>query len=350
VPLKLNIKNTISNTTIHWVDEKGILVSSKYSILKSVDDGSSFDKIVDLPVPRILLAMIKLQICSRLLRLGIRNVIKLKSGTILAVANRRLYRVTDKNIEVTYVFKKGFGPLREGWCEDSQGNCYLAEYFLNMDKKHQSDLLKSVDDGKTWEVVYSIEKITHIHLVLYDKYSNSIWLGTGDKDFESIISFSKDEGKSWVTIGSGDQTYRTVGLLFTREYVYWGSDAPTRQNYIFRYDRKSGKIEKLAAVSGPVYYSVIFADSIFIFGTTDEALTSLSDKSVHMWASKDGNIWEDIGRWYKDLWPYIFGFGVILLPLGKSDNSIFFTLESTKKSHRVMFQASVSEEGIDESD
>jgi hypothetical protein len=343
--LKLTIQKKFPNMTVHYMDQGEIWASSNHTLYRSKDEEFDFKKVFDLKVPLIVQMSGRFRLPARLFRLGIRSLRKLGSGTFLVIADRRIFRLSNGQVEAIYSFPRGFGPLREGWCEDDKGNVYLGEYFINSKCRHPVRLLKSTDDGQTWEVIRSWHHIQHIHFVQYDPFSQRIWLGTGDRDTESSISFSEDEGKSWTEIGSGDQMFRAVTLLFTKEHVYWGSDAPTRQNYIYRYARKSGEIEKMVAVDGPVNYSMSLKNGIKLFNTdvegNSEGKSAEWDRKSHIWASKDGIHWEDLIRWEKDSWPYILGFGRVYFPHGQCGNTVYFTAEALKKVDGTLIQAKI---------
>ncbi len=343
---ELVIQRKMPNTVVHYVNRDEVWVSSNYSLYRSKDRGFTFSKVIDLPVPFVMRLVARSRLPARALRLGVRGLRKLKSGTVLVIADGRIFRVREGEIQVVHSFERGRGPLREGWCEDDSGNCYLGEYFLNNRRHVPVRLLKAEDDGQSWRSICSFLDIRHIHCVQYDAYSKSIWLGTGDRDEESSISFSQDEGGTWTKVGSGDQMFRAVSLLFTQDHVYWGSDAPTRQNYIYRYDRKSAEIERLVAVDGPVYYSTILDSGIKIFTTAtegnSEGKSAEWDKKAHIWASADGICWEDLMSWEKDVCPYILGHGRVLLAHGQLDDILFFTPQCLKKVDNMLLMAKLS--------
>ena len=339
--LHLKIKKTIPKMVVHCIKDDEIWTSSNYTLYQSKDEGTTFNKMSDLPVLFIIPILTRLPLFTRVFRrFGIRTIMQLKSGTILIVANRKLLRFTQHKYEVVYRFSRGFGPMREGWCEDDEDNCFIGEYFLNERRNTHVDLLKSTNDGQSWKTVYSFNNIRHIHFVQYDPYNQKIWLGTGDTDDESAIWLSHTKGETWTKIVSGDQRFRAVSLLFTQDHVYWGSDAPTRQNYIYRYHRSSGEIEQLAAVNGPVYYSTILKNGIKIFTTTaegnSEGKSVTWDNKAHIWASEDGVCWEDLIHWEKDLYPHIFGYGSVLLPHGQPSDTLFFTPQCLRKVDNIL--------------
>ena len=193
-------------------------------------------------------------------------------------------------------------------------------------------LIKSDDDGQSWEELYSFTNIRHIHFVQYDPYSNGVWVGTGDRDDESALYFSKDRGETFVAILSGDQKYRAVSLIFTPDYIYWGSDIPTRQNYIYRLNRKTGEVEALAEVGGTAMYSAVLQNGILLFATNaegqSEGKSSLPNNEAQIWASINGTSWENIASWRKDRLPYKIGFGTIFFPRGQLDDVVYFSAQA----------------------
>ncbi len=344
--MKLHIQKTIPNMVVHFIDHDEILTSSNYTIYSSRDKGITFNKIIDLKVSFLSQILVHYRLFSRGFRLGIRSLKKMNNGTILAIADRNLFRLEDEQLEVVHSFKRGFGPLREGWCEDDKGNLYLGEYFLNNKRNASVNLLKSIDNGKSWQIIRSLDDIRHIHCVQYDPFEKKIYMGTGDLDKESSIFFSEDEGETWTELGSGDQMFRTVSLLFTKDHIYWGSDSPTIQNYIYRYVRKSGEIEKLGAVDGPIYYSTILENGIKIFATTaegdSEGKSAEWDNKAHIWSSEDGVQWEDIKSWEKDFLPYIVGHGRILFPHGNHGNDLYITAEALKNVDGMLMKCKIT--------
>jgi hypothetical protein len=341
--LKLEIKKTIANMTVHWVEDSKIHTSSGYNFYTSKDEGRTFESAGALKGSSLTRILGKSRLMTRGLRLGIRDFRILSSGTMLAMADRRIYRSSDGDLKPVHHFRKGVGPLREGWCEDNEGTCYLAEYFLNNKRDSPVKLLKSTDDGQTWITVASFERIRHVHCVQFDPFSRRIWVGTGDRDNESGILFSEDKGNTWNRIGSSDQMFRTVSFLFTDEHVYWGSDAPTKQNYIYRQTRKTEEIERLVAVNGPVHYSTMLENGAMLFGTTaegnSEGKSASWDNKARIWASVDGKEWTDVMSWKKDAYPYILGLGRIYFPHGRSRDNVYFTTEALKKADNMLFCA-----------
>ena len=346
--LKLAIRKTIPNMIVHFVDAEQIWASSNYTLYVSKNGEETLSKVTDIKVQPLVKMLGNSRLISRTFRFGIRTLRKLENGVILVNANGKILRLANKRVEIVYSFEKGVGPLRDGWCEDERGNVYIGEYFLNNARKSAVKLLKSKDGGRSWQVIRSMKGIRHIHCVQYDPYEEKIWMGTGDRDEECSISFSEDKGERWIDVGSGNQMLRTVSLLFTEDYVYWGTDTPARQSHIYRYVRRNGRIERLVPVNGPVYYSTVLENGMKFFSTgaegNSEGKSAAWDNRAHIWASLDGIMWEDLISWEKDSWPYILGYGRVLFVGGRSGNVLAFTTQCLKKIDNTSFFCNVSVE------
>lgn len=69
----------------------------------------------------------------------------------------------------------------------------------------------------------------HIHTLVRDPFTNDIYMGVGDSDNESAIYRSTDDGNSFALVGGGNQTWRTLAFLFTKDAIFWNTDSPDPQ-------------------------------------------------------------------------------------------------------------------------
>lgn len=130
---------------------------------------------------------------------------------------------------------------------------YVSEYSVIEGEEHQ--LYKGVIDASKkpkWETSFTVHSETslrqdsrlisqaarHIHLVKVDPYTGHVWFGTGDEDNQAMIRRSTDHGKSFHLIGTGSQEYRTLGIWFTENYIYWNMDKTFPEQMVFRVERK----------------------------------------------------------------------------------------------------------------
>lgn len=80
-------------------------------------------------------------------------------------------------------------------------------------------------------------EISHFHTVNYDTYSGAWIATTGDGADRCKIIMSIDDGVNWTIEATGSTTYRTVGLIFTPDAVYWGTDQSGTNHKVFKVTR-----------------------------------------------------------------------------------------------------------------
>lgn len=157
------------------------------------------------------------------------------------------------------VWELSFKTIHPAWLLDNMDSwydkanqkayIYISEYSMIVRADHK--LYKgTIDSSKkpTWETIVTViseaklnqdsstflKAARHIHLVKTDPYSGHVWFGTGDENNESILKRSTDNGKTFQMIGMGSQEFRTLGIWFTKNYVYWNMDTGAPDQKIFR--------------------------------------------------------------------------------------------------------------------
>jgi len=366
--IELEIDVAFENLRVHAVCGNVLWASSGYTLFRSDDIVLNWEKIKQIPVKKINSFLSNFNLMQRLLRARISNIIPLASGALLVIADGKIYRVLPdmKQVKQVHKIRRGRSPSTNGWCVDAKGYIYYGEYWLNP-KREAVYLYKSSDEGISWERLYSFPQgtVRHVHVFQCDPFTNCLWVATGDKDHECLIAYSKDEGKTFNIIGSGSQQWRTTSLMFTKNYVYWGTDAPDVQNYIYRWKWPNGPKQKLAAVDGPVYYSTVLNNKTLLATTGVEKercrwdpLRILSkflmhsdielgsgewDHFAHLWISVDGKRWIDLAKWKKDwLSPFFFGHGLIYLAKKQDIQGYFyFTPMNLKKVSGITYRARI---------
>lgn len=250
----------------------------------------------------------------RLLRIEITGLYILSNGSYLAIAKKGFFvrEQGGDRFNKTYSIPRGSKPLTI--CLAPSGKLYFGEYFQNMEK-HAVNIYGSDDNAKSWHIVYTFPEgsINHIHGLFYDKYTNSIWTVTGDRDNECIIGYTDDEFKSFIEVFRGGQEYRTCQLFFYKDFIVFGTDTQYQQNVIKKFDRQSLEITVLQKVQGSVIKGGQVGDVAFI-STTVEPSDVNSDQWAHLWVTKDGLHWEEKYKAKKDWLPSIFQFGTFEFP------------------------------------
>jgi hypothetical protein len=215
---------------------------------------------------------------------------------------------------------QGRRPLRMGICQDTLGRLYLGEYWVNRER-NAVRLWRSDDGGITWRAVYTWPSGTaaHIHFVQFDPYEELIWLGTGDRDSECRLLYSRDGGESFEAAGEGSQIWRAVSVMFTPEAVLWGTDIgidhEDQPNYLVRWDRSTRLLSKLIKIDGPAYYSTQSAQGILAVGTAVEGGKNEKDGYLRVYWSENGYDWQKIRLWRKWPAPGLLGPATIMFPV-----------------------------------
>ncbi|WP_246066451.1 WD40/YVTN/BNR-like repeat-containing protein [Halorubrum cibi] len=142
---------------------------------------------------------------------------------LLATVGRRVFRSSDRGRSWDPVRRlpSSSGPM--GVLPTSvglhDGAVYLAEYTLGDDPAR---ILRSEDDGRSWETYVETTAVRHFHGVFSDPYGGDLWATSGDADDESAVGRLAD-GR-FVRVGEGSQRWRAVELSFTPSSVVWGMD------------------------------------------------------------------------------------------------------------------------------
>lgn len=191
--------------------------------------------------------------------------------------------VTEGKITGLHNSFPGIGMLHQGWTQDEKGMLYTGHYQTGDHKS--TGLYWSQDSGKTWTVrhVFPRTEIRHIHTVAFDPYRKLLWVGTGDRDHESRILYSSDQGKTFKELGSGSQDWRAVSLQFTPEAVFWGSEGHQNFNHIFRWNWDKGEREKLLTVRNPFMYSTRDSKGNLYFATNVRPVATEEMMFAEIW-------------------------------------------------------------------
>ena len=205
----------------------------------------------------------------------------LNDGNVLVLGfdyphhNYRILRSTDETLTSfeEVLFLGHMKPYsKHGVAQGEDGNILMGEYIGSYawnepDAPDKCNVWISRDNGWTWQVLYSFKRrthpdsdsdelmgngIQHIHIVEYDPFTKSYWIGTGDKDRESSL-WRWNEQEGFVLIGRGyadgfeiddGQYWRVLALEFFEDCVLWGIDSfIDGGTWIMRYDRNSKKLE-----------------------------------------------------------------------------------------------------------
>ena len=268
----------------------------------------------------------------RFFRTEITSFYCLNDGDELAIAKKGFFlrKKGSKTFEKSYSMPRGSKPLN--LCFAPSGNIYFGEYFQNM-AKQSVNIFCSEDNARTWHVAYTFAtgEINHIHGLFFDKYTNRIWVVTGDRENECIIGYTEDEFKTLVEVFRGGQEYRSCLLFFYPDFIVFATDSQYIQNKIKKFDRNTLEITELQDIQGSAIKGGQVGNVSFL-STTIEPSEVNRDKYAHLWVTKDGLHWEERYKAKKDCWPSILQFGTFEFPNYETDkiDRLYFSGRAVK--------------------
>jgi hypothetical protein len=291
--MKFSLTNlpSLNLYTCEWFSQDGYIFSLGNNLYHSNSISSKFIYIGCFPESRIKQFVTRFSIVRRFLRSTFYNVLPLNNGTYFVSYGKQIGVIKEKRFIPFTEIEKPFRILRSASAIDNKGNVFFGEYSSNNERKPVKIYKYSYAENLL-KVVYEFPAgtIRHIHGIYFDKYTNFLWCLSGDIGAENRISYSKDEFKTITTIGSGDESWRAVSILFTEKYFYYGMDAEYAENYIIKVKRSDHSRKKIVKVNGPVYYSYKF-NGFLIFAVTAELCPSQVDKSAALYAlDQDDNV------------------------------------------------------------
>lgn len=267
----------------------------------------------------------------RLLRAEITGLYILGDNSMIVVAKKGLFKQAKEGGDFHKVFAMSRGSKPLNLCILPNGHIFLGEYFQNMNKE-AVNVYGSEDNGQTWKVVYTFEagNINHVHGLFFDKYTNRMWVLTGDRENECIIGYTEDEFKSFHEVLRGGQEYRSCQLFFYKDFIVYATDSQYIENEIRSINRETLEITPLAKIQGSAIKGGQTGDVSYL-STTIEPSKVNKDRFSHIWVSKDGLHWEDRFMAEKDCWPAIFQFGTFEFPQNAyCDGKLWFSGRALK--------------------
>ena len=344
--MKLRQVITRKGYRAHHIDNGGVLYLSKgFAVYSSVNSMHSLkhEGQVEMPLWKSFLSYFGL--LSRLLRLGIHNIICTLDGSVIVFAEGTVYRkgIGEKKFQKVFDIPFGKRPLRKAVCCLGNGRILFGEYWNNPNRDPVR-IFVSKDDGVHWDVLYTFpkESIRHIHCLVEDPYTRNLWIATGDRDDECYIGFSKDNATTFEFILHGQQMYRTLDFIFTEDNIFYGTDVPDGQNAIFAIDRSHYTVKRIEDITGPAYYATVTKHGVKIIATTVEGGKGEFDRYARLYGSVDGWKWYELSRWKKDIFPTkLFGYGQIFFPTGTPSEYVIFSIEGLGSVHPVTVLAKI---------
>jgi hypothetical protein len=302
-----------------------LYASSRYQLLRARIE-APLDKIAWQPVgmfrpsQRRRLSVAN-RLSARLFRDGFHALAVLPSGGLVAAVPGAIVTLSPSQTEfrVTHAVQRGTRPLHIAAVPG--GAIYWGEYFDNS-SRDEVHIYASSDDGASWNVAYTFARgaIRHIHNIVHDPWAECLWVLTGDYGDECRILRADYNFRRIDTVLQGNQQARAVALVPAEDGLYFSSDTPLEQNYIYRLDR-SGNLTCLVPLGSSSIYGCRVGDYIF-FSTMVEPSRVNRDRYVRIHGARGGMDFQPLLAWQKDRWPMgLFQYGNAFLPDGHNTTS-----------------------------
>ncbi|HEX6821034.1 MAG TPA: hypothetical protein VF123_03170 [Candidatus Sulfotelmatobacter sp.] len=258
------------------------------------------------------------RLTARLCRDGFHALAFLPSGTIAVAVPGAIatIKANETKFRRTFTIVRGSRPLH--MTAVPGGRFFWGEYFDNA-ARDEVHIYGSADGGMSWDVAYTFPKraIRHVHNIVHDPWQECLWVLTGDYGDECRILRASYDFTSLEVVLQGKQQARAVAAVPTEDGLYFASDTPLEQNYIYHLGRE-GTLSRLARVSGSSIYGCRVGSQVF-FSTMVEPSDINRDPMVRIYGAQVNHPqrWEPLLSWRKDRWPMkFFQYGNAFLPDG----------------------------------
>jgi len=310
--------------TCEYIGPEGVFWSRGAHILRSDTLDGPLTSVARIPRPFARRMLGQLRLGRRLARETVYVLLPLSDGSLFFSFGQDVGFIRDGKVELIQGRARRHRILRGGAARLPDGSIVFGEYFDNADREAVR-LYRVVPGVAQAQEVYQFAagEVRHIHSVTWDALTGRAVVSAGDIDDECrIVAFTPDFQTAEV-LGIGTEDWRTISPQFSKDAIYYGTDAQYAQNRLFRYDRTTQNLTPLADVNGPVFYSVSVADG-WVFGTSAELCPSQTSPEAILYHIADQtNDVTILARFPKDRWSkYYFQFGILNFPEISGETSV----------------------------
>jgi len=320
---------------VEWAEPGNFYLSRRNVVYHSSDLKPPFEHIATIDALLWKTLASKSRLAQRLLRFMVMNVVPLGDGSLFVTFDKSVGIVRDGKYKHLDGLARPCRVLRGSCAVGENGDIYFGEYLANTERGPMR-IYRYKTGGDMLEIVYTFPAgaIRHVHGVYYDPFTRSLFCLTGDDEKECNILRTDDGFKTVETVGSGDETWRAVSMLFSKESLLYGTDAEFRENNILELDRQTRERRDLGTVNGTVFYSKQVGDDL-VFTTTAENAPSQTENVAALWLVTGGEC-RQLAKFKKDRWhTSLFQFGTIHFPhTNRLDGELYFQLVAVQGDGR----------------
>lgn len=324
---------TASHEIVHFYSDELLVASTHRRVVVQTQDKTRSEIVL----PRTRLDWLGFsRLARRALRLDKCNVFPLDphGKALILIRQGAAYKYdARRGLRKTLELRQSRNVLHTDLCQTKSGRLLFGEYGANPERQpipiHASD-----DNGETWRVIHQIPagKAKHIHGVYADKFSDKVWIFTGDVDGESWVIEADEDFLEPRYIGDGSQAYRACTAFFTPDKVVWAMDSPLDASRTVHLDRRSGEVELHGRFPGSIWYGLEVPGKGYLLASTVEPGQSVTGNEAGIYFSPDLVSWTRLATFAKDRWPMgLFKFGVIGFSRGERTDGAFYVFGEALK-------------------
>jgi len=200
--VKLEILETFDQEICHY-GSRDLLVTSRHYHVYWVERGKEK---IDVPLPKTYKDRIfgPSRLFRRALRLDKCNVVPVIGGFV-AIRQGRVYHYEEKAgmLRCVLKLKNCRNVLTQSIAVVDRERLYFGEYGSN-DSRRPVPVYRSVDGGKSWEMIYSFPAgtVKHVHGCYHDPHERKIWVLTGDFANECVVICADETFRDMERIGA----------------------------------------------------------------------------------------------------------------------------------------------------
>jgi len=307
---------------VEWLATDSMLLSRRTRLYRQ--QGTAPPELLGkIPAPWWERAAGRFRLGQRLLRALVYNVVPLGDGSLFVTYGKRVGLLRGGRF-TPLALGRPCRVLRGGAAVGRDGCVYFGEYRTNRERQNVR-VYRYPPGASEVEVahVFHAGEVRHVHGIQRDPYDDSLWCLTGDFGQECRMLRTDDGFRTLQTVGSGDESWRCVSLLFTATHIYWATDAEFERNKLYRMERIGARREVLGELDGPTYYSQACGEDLF-FGVAAQLCPSQTGRQASLWCWNDGGL-ERVAAFEKDALPVsLFLPGTLHFPSGPGRAAEFY--------------------------
>lgn len=314
----------LAGYTVEWAEGAELILSRGERLYRTNDLRPPFERIGAFPLALGLRVAAHLRPPQRALRLSFYNVVRLKEDRLFVTFNKSVGVMSPGGFSIVRGFDRPFRVLRGGCAIEPDGAVWFGEYVRGGDGPLR--IYRLAPDTEKADIAHAFPPgfARHIHAVHLDPHDGSLWCVTGDHEDQCKILRSSDSGRSFATVGSGDESWRAISLQFCEDAIYYATDAEFLPNSVYRLERDTLARTRVATLDGPVYYSYACGADLF-FAVSAELCPSQVGRNATIWHLDPRGDCTPVVSFAKDALPVrYFQPGTISFPRGPGARDEFF--------------------------